>query len=510
MSEPDISGGTHTSRPADADLVAGSASPAKAARFRPWLIFWVLGLANVIGGMDWVFTSVALPTIASDFGMSLTGAAWIPLAGSLTISAMLLPMGRLADLTGRKRMQLIGLAMLGAGGVLAAVAPNVPVLVFSRMVSSAGVAIVFTQMLSIVAVVFPDKERSRALGAAMAVTALGMIVGPVLGGAVVSLAGWRAAYVVMAVISIPGFAASWIVLAESRIGPKKVVEGARFDWAGSVLIAVGICLVIVAMNEGNRLGWTSAAILGLAGAGAASLALFVWWERRQEHPLFDLAHFRNRIFASAIIVRGLGFLGGSTTFFVLPFIVQDVQGRSAGDVGLVFAAASVAAILSATLLGGRFDRARVRYATLGLGFGALGNAMFALFWIEAPLAYVMLANAVAGLGFGVWITPVSAITLSAMDDSSYGPAAAFMNVVRNTSQVAAVAATTAIITAVMLSRGASGDLEAISSDATGTARHAFVEGARITFIAAATVSAAAMIVIASLGGRGAPGTGGGS
>ncbi len=503
MRDSDISRSVvDTPPPADTEARPASASLPNAASVQRWRIFWALGAANLIGAMDTVFSSVALPTIAEDFGMSLSSAAWIPLAGALTISALLLPMGRLADLTGRKRMQLAGIAMLCGGSVLAAAAPSVPVLIAARMVSSAGVAIVFTQMLSIVAVVFPDNERSRALGAAMAVTAVGMMIGPVVGGAVVALGGWRAAYAVMAVIAVPGLVASQVVLEESRIGPAERLGGTKFDWQGALLIACGICLAIVTLNEGNRVGWLSPAILGMAASSGACMALFVWWERRREHPLFDLSYFGNRVFASAITARCLGFLGGSTTFFLLPFMVQDVQGHSASAVGLVFSSASVAAVLSATLLGRMFDRNRVRFATLGLALGMTSNAMFALFWIEAPLALVCLANFVAGLGFGVWITPVSAITLSSIDNSSYGPAAAFMNVVRNTSQVAAVAAATAIVTGVMLSRGASGDLGDISSDPTGTAGEAFVAGSRIAFIAASAVTAAAMVVIASLRGRG--------
>ena len=153
--------------------------------------------------MDTTFSNIALPTIADEFGLSLTAAAWIPLAGALTISGLLLPMGRLADLTGRKRMQLAGIAMLCGGAILAWSAQSVPVLIAARMISSMGVAIVFTQMLSICAAVFPDNERSRALGGAMALSAVGMTIGPVVGGFVIDAGGWRAAYVVMAILALP-------------------------------------------------------------------------------------------------------------------------------------------------------------------------------------------------------------------------------------------------------------------------------------------------------------------
>ncbi len=463
-----------------------------------WRVFWVLAGANFIAAMDTTFSNIALPTIADEFGLSLAAAAWIPLAGALTISGMLLPMGRLADLTGRKRMQLAGIVMIGGGSVLAFIAPNVPVLIAARMISSMGVAIVFTQMLSICAAVFPENERSKSLGGAMAASTVGMIVGPLVGGVVIDAAGWRAAYVVMAILSVPCYISSHIVLFEAQIGLAQRPAGIRFDWIGSLLAAGGICLGIFALNEGSRAGWDSPAILGTAVMSVFSLAAFVWWEMRCDDPLFDLSHFRSRVFALAIVARGLGFVGMSSIFFLVPFLVQDVQGRSTGEIGLVFFSGAVAAALAATLLGGLFDRSRVRFAVLGLGLGAVSSVMFAFFSSDTPLALIALASMVSGLGMGIWVTPISAITLSAVDRDSYSSAAAFLNVIRNSVQVAAIAATTAIVTGVMLAQGVTGDLAGISDDASGETAEAFVSGARFVFILGAAMSGVSALAVASL------------
>ena len=335
-----------------------------------WRIFWVLAGANFIAAVDTTFSNIALPTIAGDFGLSLAAAAWIPLAGALTISGMLLPMGRLADLTGRKRMQLAGIAMLAGGSILAWAAPSVPFLIASRMISSMGVAIVFTQMLSICAAVFPENERSRALGGAMAASTVGMLVGPLVGGFLIDAAGWRAVYSVMAVLAVPCYVSSHIVLEESRIGLAQRPTRINFDWIGSLLAACGICLGIFALNEGSRVGWNSPVILGTAGLSIFSLAAFVWWELRCDDPLFDLSHFRSRVFSLAIVARGFGFVGVSAMFFLVPFFVKDVQGRSSVEIGLVFFTGAIGAALAATLLGGLFDRSRVRFAVLGLATGS--------------------------------------------------------------------------------------------------------------------------------------------
>ena len=491
---------------ADSDGVGSIGSGARdalpggaASRFvGRWRVFWVLAGGNFIAAMDTTFSNIALPTIASEFGLSLAAAAWIPLAGALTISGMLLPMGSLADLTGRKRMQLAGIAMMGGGSILAWAAPSVPVLIASRMISSVGVAIVFTQMLSICAAVFPENERSRALGGAMAASTVGMIVGPPVGGYVIDAAGWRAAYVVMGILAVPCFVSSYIVLAESQIGLAQRPTRIRFDWIGSLLAAGGICMGIFALNEGSRVGWDTPVILGTAGLSIFSLATFVWWELRCDDPLFDLSHFSSRVFSLAIVARGIGFVGVSAMFFLVPFLVKDVQGRSSGEIGLVFFSGAIGAALAATLLGGLFDRSRVRFAVLGLALGAVSSVMFAMFSGDTPLVLIALASAVGGLGMGIWVTPISAITLSAVDAASYSSTAAFLNVVRNSTQVAAIAAATAIVTAVMLARGVTGDLAGISEDASGATAEAFVSGARLVFLMGAGMSAIAAVAVATL------------
>ena len=117
----------------------------------PWYVFWALVFSNVIASFDWMFTSVALPTMASDFNLPLSRAAWIPLAGTLTIGAFLLPTGSLADLFGRKRLQLFAIVLIFIGSIIAALAPSPIILISGRILSSAAVAVIHTQNMAIIA-----------------------------------------------------------------------------------------------------------------------------------------------------------------------------------------------------------------------------------------------------------------------------------------------------------------------------------------------------------------------
>lgn len=447
-----------------------------------WHVFWALAMANFVGALDMNITFIVLPTLANEFNLPLSGVAWIPLAGTLTIGALLLPIGSLADLLGRKRMQLIGIALISLGSIIFALAPTPAILILGKMISSAGVAIVFTQMMSVIAAVFPDSERGKAIGAGIAASAVGMLLGPLAGGYVITSIGWRAAYWVIGLLAIPGFIATAIIFVESRVSSEKVGEKLNFDWIGAVLIALGISLAIMILNEGTNLGWLSPLIIGMMFGSVFCLVTFVVWELKNQEPLFDLRHFTNRIFTYSILVRFLGFFGYSAIFFILPFLIQDVQGYRANVVGLVIFTGSFGMGIGA-IISGRFDNNRALLSFLGLSLGAISSLLFvwALFMNASPHIFAGI-NLIAGLGFGIWNAPAWALLLASTDKSSYSGAASVMNLVRNTSTLSAVAVATAIITTIMIAQGSSGDLGEIANDPNGNAAKSFVLGSQIVFI----------------------------
>ena len=447
-----------------------------------WHVFWALAFANFIASLDMMFSNVALPTIASDFNLPLSRAAWIPLSGTLTIGALLLPSGSLADLLGRKRMQLSALVLIFLGSIIAALAPTTAILIVGRMISSAGLAIVYTQMMSIIAAVFPDGERGKAIGAGIAASSIGLLISPLAGGYVINSVGWRAGYWVIAFLTIPGFIATTLIFIESHVSSPRVGKKLNFDWIGTLLIALGISLAVITLNEGNNQGWLSPLILAITVGSIFCLVAFVFWELKNQDPLFDLRHFANKLFTYAVTVRFFSFFGYAAMFFILPFFIQDVQGHGPDVVGFVLFTGPVGMGIGA-LISGRFENKRVLLTFLGLTVAAIANLLFVLaLWMNATPLMFAGANLLAGLGFGIWLAPLWALSLASTDQSSYSGGAAIMNLVRNTSQLFAVAATTAIITTIMITRGTVGDLSEIATDPTGNAARSFVVGAQIVFI----------------------------
>ena len=457
-----------------------------------WYVFWALAFANFIASFDMFFLNVALPTIASDFNLPLSRAAWIPLAGTLTIGALLLPTGSLADLLGRKRMQLVAIFLMFLGSLIAAMAPTPLILITGRILSGAAVAIIHTQNMAIIAAVFPDTERGRAIGSTVAVSSVGFLISPLAGGYLINFIGWQSAYWLIASLTIPAFIVTILILKESQVSSQRIGKKLNFDWIGAVLIALALSLAVITLNEGNGQGWLSPIILVMTVGSFFCLVTFVFWELKNQNPLFEFRHFANKLFTYSLIVRFFSFFGYAAAFFVLPFYIQDVRGYGADVVGIVLFTAA-AGLGIGSFISGRFEDKRILLIFFGLTLAAIANILFVLaLWMNASPLMFAGANLIAGFGFGIWLAPLWALSLASTDKSSYSLGAAIQNLVRNTSQLFAIAAATAIITSIMIARGSVGDLSEIANDPTGNTARSFILGAQIVFLLSAVFGVGTM------------------
>ena len=447
----------------------------------PWHVFWILACANLLVSFDMFFLNVALPTIANDFNLPLSRAAWIALSGILTIGAFLLPAGSISDKFGRKRMQLIAIGLMFIGSIVAAIATTPLILIIGRILSSSAIAIIHTQNMSIIGAVFPDTERGKAIGSTVAVSSIGFLISPLAGGYLINFVAWQSAYWLIAFLTIPVFIISILILQESQVSYQRIKKKLNFDWIGAVLIAFGISLAVIALNEGNDQGWLSLIILGMIGGSFLCLVAFVLWELNIQDPLFEFRYFASKLFSYSLIVRFFAFFGYATGYFVLPFYIQDIKGYGADIVGIVIFTAPVGLGVG-SFISGRFEDKRIPMIFLGLMLATLANILFVLALSINLNPFIFAGvNLIAGLGFGIWLAPLWALSLASTDQSSYSLGAAIQNLVRNTSMLFATATSTAIISSIMIARGFVGDLSDISNDSSGNSARAFILGAQIVF-----------------------------
>jgi EmrB/QacA subfamily drug resistance transporter len=450
-------------------------------RYR-WLAFTTVAVGQfttVIGNSG---TAVALPRIADDLELDLAVASWVMVAMALTISAVLLPMGRLSDVMGRKRVYIAGLLVMASGVTVSATSQNLPILLIGRVIEGFGAAMVMTVAIAIITSVFPASERGKALGMNMFVIGLGAVSGPVVGGVLVDVFSWRAIFMATGVVTIFGSGLAIIVLNEAKVRGDTPKAQGSLDWPGIFTSSAGLAILILSLTNGNRFGWDSPYVIGGFVAFVLLLAWFLRWEARAVSPMIDLTIFRVSQFSWAVSGRFFGFLMNGPTNFLMPFYLQEVTGRSASQAGLVSTPLPIMMAIIGALAGRWSDRFGFRnFMLVGLGLQLGTLAIFSTFNHSTPLAVILLTMFVHGVGSGLWMAPNMSAAVGAVSRSAYGVAAAFLNLVRNTANVTAIAVAAAIVAGVMISRGVSADLDAVSEDPSGPAGDAFVSGMHIVF-----------------------------
>jgi EmrB/QacA subfamily drug resistance transporter len=381
--------------------VADKAADRGAEPARLGLVLVAAGLAMFIVDLDFFALNLAVPKMAEELDTTATNMQWVISGYMLAGGAFLIPGGRIADILGRKRVLMTGIAMFGGASLACGLAPNPEVLIGFRVVQGMGCAILFPVTIAVVTNAFPEERRKRAIGNLYGLAAVATAAGPFVGGGVTESVGWRWVFLLNVPIAAAAFALTAYSVRESRdeTAPRQI------DLLGLSAIVIGIAAVTFAVDKGETWGWGSIETLGLIAAGVAVLAGFVAIERRVANPLVDLTLFRNRPY---VVVTLLGMLA-NTAFCVSTFAstlyLQQVEGYSPLTGGLIFLAASGSMAVAGPLsgrLGERFDVPRLMAVSMVLG--AIGLAIVS----TGPALAIYIAALVAfGFGYGLGWTLTS-------------------------------------------------------------------------------------------------------
>ena len=465
---------------------------------RPGVALLTVAVAQFLAVASASIVSLALPTIARDLHASGQEQQWIVDAYVLVFASLLVAGGVLGDRRGRKGVFLIGLALFATGSLVCAVAPTTEWVLAGRVVQGLGPPLVVPASLGIITAIYADPAaRARAIGLWSTGSGLGLALGPVIGGGLVDVAGWRWVFGVNAPLC-----AALAVLAARSI-PRLAPEPSRraFDFVGALLTTAGVGALTFGIIEGNPQGWGSAPILGAFALGAAALGGFVAWERGREEPLVDMGLFRVPAFVAA---NGAGLvvfftLIGATVYYSAYF--QQVQGRGPVEAGLCVLPLGAGVALGAPVAGRLIGRLGVR-APMCLGLALGGLAMLGLLRLEpgTEVAGIWWDFVVLGLGAGLALPPMTATAVGAVRPARAGMASAVHNALRQVGQALGVAVLGAIVFAQLGGAEASG---ARLDDAAGAA---FVRGLHhATLVSAALLAAAlALAVVLVPGGRPEP------
>jgi EmrB/QacA subfamily drug resistance transporter len=388
--------------------------------------------------LDLTIVSVALADVQAKLHASIQSLQWVVNGYALVFASLMLPAGALADRLGRKRMMVAGIGVFCAGSVLGAVAPNVATLIAARAIMGVGAAASEPGTLSIIRQAYREpRARARALGVWAAVSGLALALGPVIGGVLIGVGGWRAVFWFNL-----GAGALILLAAVIEVPESADPKPARIDLTGYVLVALCLGLGIFAVIQGESAGYANVAIVTTFAVAAAAGIAFVLVERRTEEPMLDLRYFRTPAFSGALAVAFAVSFSIFSIFFFVALYLQVVVGDGGYRTALQFAPMAAAMVVASAFTGRWVARVGSRIPmALGCVAGGIGVLLTEVA-LRGHTSTVGLgaALALAGLGFGITIVPVTSVGLGVVPAERSGMAASVTNTSRELGAVVGVAA----------------------------------------------------------------------
>lgn len=401
-------------------------APHTRAETNRWLVLVIVCLAQFMVVLDATIVNVALPSIQRGLDFSNADLQWVINSYTLMFGGFLLLGGRAADLFGRRRLFILGVAIFSGASLINGLATSSEMLIIGRGLQGLGGALVSPAALSIITTTFAEgNERTKALGVWSAIAAGGAAVGLLMGGILTDLLSWEWCFYV----NVPvGLAAIALAL---RNVPESLAEKRpdTVDMAGAVSVTGGLVILVYAIVKAQEFGWTSGRTLGLAGFAAALLAAFVVIESRSKAPLVRLGIFRNRSLTGADVAMALVVSGMFAMFFFTTLYIQQVLGYSPLKAGFAFLPVTAGIMVGAgvaqkgiQVLGPRLQ------VVVGIAFAAAGMFyLTALPWNGSYAADLLPGLMLIALGMGQTFVPITLMATTGVADSDSGLASGLLN-----------------------------------------------------------------------------------
>ena len=436
------------SRPTASGVQASSAESqaASSGERNPWLILLVLCGAIFMLLLDTTIVNVAQQKIKEGLNADLSQIQWILDSYILAFAVLMLSFGRIGDIFGRKKMFVAGMAIFIAASGLCGIShwianlvgiPGATALIGARVLQGIGGALMMPQTLSLITVAFPPQKRGAAMGVWGSVVAMGAVLGPLLGGYIVTQYPWEWIFLINIPVGIVAILATLAVVPESR----DPLATGKLDWGGLLFSAAAIFALVYALIEGPKFGWTSPQTLGLLLVSAAVFTIFVWWERRVPDPMVKLELFRIRNFWVASVIGLAVPFGLFGIFFPMTVFLQGALGMTPLEAGLSMMPMSLMLMFVAPVSGRLSDRIGARWIlTTGLVLVSVGILLITSRVSTATNWHTLLpALLVTGTGMGMTFAPMTAAAMSQVPPRISGSASGILNTSRNVGQLLGIA-----------------------------------------------------------------------
>ncbi|HEV3319968.1 MAG TPA: MFS transporter [Solirubrobacteraceae bacterium] len=385
---------------------------------------------------------IALPDLERSLHASLLELVWVILAYLIAATVLVLMAGRLSDLFGRKRAYVGGFLVFAIASLGAGFSPDATVLIGWRILQGIGSAFLFANAAALVTDAFPREELGLAMGANTMVAAIGLVLGPVLGGALVAIS-WHWVFWFNVPLALAG--AAWGALILRELAKREHVQS--YDVLGTATFVLGLTGLVLGVSKGGLSGWNDALVIVGLLAAAVLLPAWVLIERRSRAPMLDLTLFNNRLFAAATAAAFINGLARFALMFLFVFYYQGAQSNSPIEAGIKLIPLALGMLIASPLAGIYADRHGSRtLAALGMLVSAVGLVGMTTLGVHTVYWQSAVWLALVGVGSGMFNSPNTAAMMGAVPAQRRGIAAGARTLVQNTGAVLSIAFVLAIVT----------------------------------------------------------------
>lgn len=422
--------------PCEDRLPPETPSPKKTIQANTWVLVAAI-LASAMSGIDGTAVTVALPVLQRDLHADSGTLQWVIEGYSLFLSALILVGGSLGDRFGRCRMFLLGTLIFAVASGLCAISQNIAELVIARCVQGIGGALLIPESLALITEVFDESDRGKAIGTWSGFSTIAMAIGPLLGGWFVQALSWRLVFVINLPIAVAIFFVARLFLTDTR---DETDRNKPVDWSGGALVTVALGLltygfIVLQTGTMNPFG------LGALAAGAVSLGLFVYVERRSPAPMIPLGIFASRDFTVANIYTFLLYAGLGASFFFIPFNLINVQGYQPTAAGAALLPMILLVFFTSRWSGGLVAQVGARIPlTAGAAIAAVGFIIFAFTGVGGSYWSTFFpAVMVMGIGASTFIAPLTTTVMNSAPVAHAGSASGINNALSRVAGLLAIA-----------------------------------------------------------------------
>lgn len=371
--------------------------------------------------------NLALPYINKDFDLNASASGWVMASYLLSTAIFQIPAARIADIFGRKKIFVSGVALFFLCSLLCGVAHSGWSLILFRFLSGIGSSMMFATNMAIITAVVPAEKRGWALGINSGTVYFSLAVGPFVGGFLTQWIGWHSIFFLAALMSLLVLAGALILIKQEW----KNESGRSFDYKGTIIYAAGLSALIYGFSQlPHWLGFV------LTGAGITILTFFTWFERQQEQPVFNVnIFFRNRVFKHASVSALINYSATTSISFMLSLYLQYVRGLTPTQAGLILVGQSLIQALVSLQSGKLSDRLpATKLAAAGMLIIAIGLIGLCFLSPGTSFVYIFIVLAFIGLGFGTFSSPNTNVIMSSVTKQEYGLASATTGTMRLVGQ----------------------------------------------------------------------------